>query len=345
MRVFKGMLVFVPTYIALELLGPASGMRLPGESITALLFGRISFLQRTLPKVTVDWWSLGIAGIALVVFVSGLHRLATWYVRADPGKSEQLAKSIRWRFRWTASIAALVVIMFAAGVAMVGVAHQTAWMLSSRESALSKTFAPFASKANLKEIGRATSEFYDKTSSFPAGATFDEFGTPRHGWQVQLLPFLGQEPLFNTIDLDVAWDDARNLAAFSTQVPAFVNPAAGSAQRQDAAGYALTHYAANGWLMGGGPALKSADIKDGTSNTILAGDAAGNFLPWGHPLNWRDPMLGINKTDDGFGWPVKSDAGASFVFADGHVRFLSNSTDPKVLKALSTPNGGEPVDY
>jgi hypothetical protein len=234
--------------------------------------------------------------------------------------------------------------MFAAGVAMVGVAHQTVWILSSRESALERSFAPFADKTHLKEIGLACYEYEAQKRSFPAGATFDDFGTPRHGWQTQLLPYLGQESLFNTIDHDVSWDDVRNLTAFATQVPVFLNPAADSASRRIAAGYALTHYAANGWFVGGGPALKSEDVKDGLSNTILAGDAAGNFLPWGHPLNWRDPMLGINTTPDGFGWPVKSDAGATFVFADGSVRFLRNGTDPKVLKALSTPNGGEPVD-
>jgi hypothetical protein len=310
----------------------------------ALLFGWFSFLQKTLPRVTVEWRGIGVAGIAVVLFVSGSHWFATWYVGAQPATSDEPAKSISWRFRWTASIAALIVVMFCAGVAMVGVAHQIVWMLTSRESAFDRHFAPFADRTKLKEIGRACDEYQEQKRSFPAGATFDEFGTPRHGWQTDLLPYLGQESLFNTVDLDVAWDDPRNRAALATPVPAFVNPAAGSTLRTNAAGYALTHFAANGWIIGDGPAVKAEDVKDGLSNTILAGDAAGNFVPWGHPLNWRDPMLGINTTLDGFGWPIESDSGATFVFADGSVRFLSNGTDAKVLKALSTPNGGEPVD-
>ena len=96
-------------------------------------------------------------------------------------------------------------------------------------------------------------------------------------------------------------------------------------------------------LLGSDVGWKKNDITDGLSNTLLAGEAAGNFKPWGYPANARDPALGINKTPDGFGGPWISKKGANFMFADASIRFFTDDIDPAVLKALSTPNGGESV--
>jgi prepilin-type processing-associated H-X9-DG protein len=83
-------------------------------------------------------------------------------------------------------------------------------------------------------------------------------------------------------------------------------------------------------------------VKDGSSNTILFGTVTRNFKPWGHPANVRDPSLGVNRSPDGFGAPANWD-GAQFAFCDGSVRMLSSKTDPRVLKQLATPAGGEDV--
>lgn len=84
------------------------------------------------------------------------------------------------------------------------------------------------------------------------------------------------------------------------------------------------------------------EITDGTETTLLVGEAAGNYKPWGDPTNVRDPGLGVGRSLDGFGGPPGSE-GAYFLMASGNVRFFSNKTDPKILKAYGTPNGGEKV--
>jgi prepilin-type processing-associated H-X9-DG protein len=73
----------------------------------------------------------------------------------------------------------------------------------------------------------------------------------------------------------------------------------------------------------------------------LPHDANKALGPWGYPANWRDPALGLNRSPDGFGNGMGK--GANFSFADGSVRFLANAVSPEVLKALSTPAGGEMV--
>jgi len=107
----------------------------------------------------------------------------------------------------------------------------------------------------------------------------------------------------------------------------------------DEQGYALSHYAANRRVFYDNSRTRIQDVTDGMSNTIMAGEVRENFKPWGHPINWRDPALGINQSPQGFGspWP----GGAQFLLMDGSARFLSDNVDPELLKALSTPAGGE----
>jgi DNA invertase Pin-like site-specific DNA recombinase len=57
----------------------------------------------------------------------------------------------------------------------------------------------------------------------------------------------------------------------------------------------------------------------------------------------RDPARGVNRSPYGFGGPVGA-GGALFALADGSVRFVSERTSPAVLRALATPDGGEPID-
>jgi prepilin-type processing-associated H-X9-DG protein len=130
-----------------------------------------------------------------------------------------------------------------------------------------------------------------------------------------------------------------------TPIRQFYNPTLVYADQFDRDGFALIHYAGNSKVLNAGPGMKRSDITDGASNTILLGEVNGNFQPWGKPGNWRDPAAGIN-TPDGFGG-AEASGGAQFLMVDGSVRFVSKDVDPQVLKALSTPAGGEklPEDW
>jgi hypothetical protein len=167
---------------------------------------------------------------------------------------------------------------------------------------------------------------------------------PTQSWATSMLPYLEQEALYKRIDRSTEWDDPANREWYGIEVEAFLNPALYSTgETTNAAGYALIHYAANRRL------AESATVRDqdgvsradGSSNTLMFGEAAGRFKPWGQPGNWRDPADGINTSPDGFGGP---DGGAMFVFCDNHVRFIASDVDPAVLRALATPDGGEAVD-
>src|SRR5690348_11362870 len=108
-------------------------------------------------------------------------------------------------------------------------------------------------------------------------------------------------------------------------------------------GFGLSHYAANVWVLGPNTKKRITDITDGSANTLLNGEVHADFKPWGHPMNFRDPARGINRSAQGFGGAPYS-GGAYYTMADGSVRFVSERISPDVLRALSTPAGGESVD-
>jgi hypothetical protein len=65
-------------------------------------------------------------------------------------------------------------------------------------------------------------------------------------------------------------------------------------------------------------------------------------MPWGAPGNARDPALGLKPGSKTMGVSVHD--GVTIIgFADGRVMAVSNDIDPTVLKALSTPDGGETI--
>lgn len=317
------------------------GCVFPLDFLANLTVGWGFYLWRVVPRIRVDWSVFALASVYLALFTGGLHALLAWFY-AETG---EVAPKRRWTPRWTLSIVASVVLMFVAGIAATGVAHQTGWLLNSREALLDEGMSRLAARRaqsvnNLKQIGLAVHYYQEAHHAYPPGGTCGPRGQMRHGWHAQILPFLEQNDLYQRIDFAVPWDDPRNALAFQTFVSAYRNPDPRSAQR-DAAGYALSYYAGNAYVLGGDHPRTPEEITDGTSNTILAGEVAEGSKPWGHPANWRDPALGIKRSPNGFG--SFSPGGANILFMDGTVRFIKSTTDPKVLKALATPSGDEHI--
>ncbi len=299
-----------------------------------LLVGWVWFLQRVLPTVRFDGAGLVVAVIATAVLSITLDRqLRRW--RSRRGEC--------WHTRQTLAIVIAGISVCLSGICLVGMVHELQWIARADEPVARWSIGrgPFRrafSKNNLKQIGLALLNYHDIANTFPSGGTFNPRGKAQHSWMTAILPWVDRATLYSEIDLTQPWNDPSNRSAFETFIQGY-QPAPDSREPPSRDGYATTGYAANGLVMGGGFGMSIRDFADGTSTTLMAGEARGNFKPWGNPTNWRDASLGINKSPEGFGSPFAN--GALFLMGDGSVRFISETIDPKVLQGLATPAGGE----
>jgi Protein of unknown function (DUF1559) len=200
--------------------------------------------------------------------------------------------------------------------------------------------------ADLQQIGLAMQNYHDANGHFPPAYVADANGTPLFSWRVLLLPYLGQQALFNQFDTSKAWNDRANLAVLQQMPDVFRGPwAPGWSIFTHYAGVAGPHTVfdcvqarATGTACVG---TRRADITDGPSNTVAVGEVAQALIPWTMPddVDIRaHPTLGEHGGFSG----VLAD-GVPFAFADGSVRFLPNSTPADTLHAYFTINGGEAI--
>ena len=296
-----------------------------------LVFGWMSVAGRIIPDATVRPGSLA-ALAGLVGFAVAVDRAARrWF----PGE---------WRPTWTIRLAGGLLLMMVAGLAAAGVLNQAGHLVFDGKPWTQRYYgqrAPIRSASNLRQIGLGLAQYANEHHRFPPGATFDEHGTPLHGWPTLILPYVDNLELHQAIDFARPWDDPAQRAGISNHTataPAIgIYKIPGVFEKGSFLGYAT-----NAWVIGGERPLSVRDFPDGTSTTILAGEAAGEYRPWGYPVHWRDPELGINRSPAGFGGPFPG--GANFLFADGSVHFLRNKLPMRVFRALATPDGGEAVD-
>lgn len=216
------------------------------------------------------------------------------------------------------------------------------------------------SRRKLKQIGLALHNFHQEHNHFPQAALPNAALKPekRLSWEAALLPFLDQRALYDQLALDKAWDDAANRKAVATPVDGFFSPAV---EKRSEAGAALTHYVGLAGLGPDGPTLpvtdpkagcfaynratKIADIKDGTSNTIMVSEAVKDYGPWA--AGGRATIRAVTKEPaingpDGLGG--LTDNVCVTLMADGSVLMVSNHIDSKTYKALVTINGREGIN-
>jgi hypothetical protein len=109
-----------------------------GDVLFYLVVGWTQFLNRVVPKIQVRWDIVGSVVVFALALVIGSHLFLRWLwreSRPDPsGTDVRSAPSSRhWRLRWTLSGFVLLVLMFVAGTAAIGITHQVVWLARSPE--------------------------------------------------------------------------------------------------------------------------------------------------------------------------------------------------------------------
>ncbi len=314
-----------------------------------IFFGWIWFLYGSFTHVSPDYSTVLIGIIALALFTFSLNYLIRSLLIKTGNDSR-----MNWSLRSSLLATMLICVGFIAGTAMIGITHQAIWLATSKEPVLQNSFDPIvyrmSSRNNLKQIGLALHNYHDQYRSFPLGQIDNSEGKVLHGWLTSLLPFVEHQELYEQIDMNAPWNDEANRKLFTQPLSIYNNPAIREEEQliDSATGLPVAHYAGNVRVIKRNTGVKIGDItNDGTTLTILAGEINSQFQPWGKPSHLRDPAHGINKHLYGFGSSFRYDGGGGgvqFLMVDGSVRFIDNDIDPKILKALSTPDGGEEIN-
>ena len=224
---------------------------------------------------------------------------------------------------------------------------------------------------NLKQIGLALHNYHDTYQVFPPAIVLGPDGQPWHSWRVLLLPFLGQQPLYEAYRFDEPWNGPHNSKLLAQMPKVYSDPVHGENKEY------FTHYAAavgegnhQAPRVGKGMAFspegaqydgkniaslvrdqkshrRIGDFIDGTSNTIVVGSVSPDRrIPWLKPediiISLKDDVPKIGSKE-GFSAPYRRENGTGglFVFGDGSVRELTTSTSVELLRAMLTIDGGD----
>ncbi len=195
---------------------------------------------------------------------------------------------------------------------------------------------------NLKQIGLAMHNYHDTYRCLPAAVLTDEDGQPMRSWRVAILPFVEQAPLYDRYDFSQPWDGPNNRMLHGISIATYRCPNDAGAMPTDTSYVMIV----GPGTIGGEPneTVRFADVKDGTSNTIMAIEVGASGIHWMEP---RD--LTVEEAVTFLTNPAASPfqqahpGGANVLFADGSVRFLPESTDPAIVRALLVRNDGQAI--
>jgi prepilin-type N-terminal cleavage/methylation domain-containing protein len=209
---------------------------------------------------------------------------------------------------------------------------------------------------NLKQLALANHSHHQEKSKLPPFSSGSEPNTPYGGWWIHLLPFVGEEQLYQNI-LDN--DKPTNVNEGRFMDPAIYKPGirdiyfgmlrcdSDPSPLPDREDRGLTNYLANWYVYGDGisgcygPARKFRDIRDGLSNTILLAEGYSycGRLP-------RPAYLACCYHNFGITWHAKPSDDPSYLPNDYTMFQLaprdSDSCDP--LRA-QTPHAAMPVAF
>ena len=194
------------------------------------------------------------------------------------------------------------------------------------------------SMRNLEKIGHALGQYIANSGhtppSFTMGLSPNGKQAPGLSWRVQLLPFLGEQALYEKFKLDKTWDDPHNKALINEIPAVYVNP--------NLSGGGRTNYVA---IVGYDTAFaqkNGVDVRkmtDPPEQTVLIVESNKTDF-WTKPFDLAhvaaNPLADIGAFHDRDGTVA--------LFADGKARMITSLVRPEVMRAMYTIAGNDKFD-
>jgi len=190
------------------------------------------------------------------------------------------------------------------------------------------------STRNLTMIGLALRKYHEHRGTLPTAALHSKDGKPLLSWRVALLPYLGEEKLYDQFKFDEPWDSPHNKRLIARMPKVFA--LANSTPEKGQTFYRVFH--GQGAAFEGKQGVRLASFVDGTANTAVVVEASASS-EWTRP---EELPFAEGKALPGLGGVVGG--GFHVLLADGTVRYILKKVDERTLRALITRNGGETID-
>lgn len=208
-------------------------------------------------------------------------------------------------------------------------------------------------KANLRAIGLALLSYHASYGCYPPAYTTDFAGRPMHSWRALILPFAGENALFQTYRLDEPWDGPKNSRLAGRMPAVYACPAH---SRPGYSNYAVV--VGPGTVFPGPSFVSFSQIRDPRACLVVALGDGG--IPWLEPRELRVPAfkaMDWNQYDQyvestvkdlidlrrqGLSGDNQHPEGANFLFSPVQVEsWRYYGRDGVTLRAMLTIDGGE----
>jgi hypothetical protein len=192
---------------------------------------------------------------------------------------------------------------------------------------------------NLKQIALALHNYHDVYKSLPPA--------PMHSWRVLLLPFLEEQELYDQYKFDEPWNGPDNIKLLNRMPQIYACPS----NPGTCTSYVAVVGPNTAWP--GQQARTFAELKDGTSNTVLVIEYDNQSIQWLEPrdlvlpqamqiLNGPPESAGGHQSEDFF--YVWSSGGRNVALADGSVMFFAIDLAPGVWSEILSTGDGVVID-
>jgi hypothetical protein len=240
------------------------------------------------------------------------------------------------RKRSAAWIAAAVMLLLIVGAGVIAIAK----IGGSAAVKVRQGRERIASIRNLEKIAAALDAYAADHGSYPTPAIKSQSGKPLLSWRVLILPYLGEQELFDQFNLNQSWDAAGNQQFKYQSMPAVYRHPNSQGWATETVYHLVT---GNGTLFPASGPLGPNQITDDTTKTILLAEARSSSV-WTEPVDVDAIASGgtINSVS-GAGLGGITEGGVCVVTVDGRGHFLSEATPAMTVNALISPRGGEPL--
>ncbi len=189
------------------------------------------------------------------------------------------------------------------------------------------------SRQNLKQIGSALHAYHDNYHCFPPAYVLGADEKPWHSWRVLLLPYLGEQQLYDHYRFDEPWDGPHNRELQSLRPKAYASPL------QFSSDHKITTYLAVVSRRTMWPAyfpVSIEQVSDGISNTIQLVENDASETPWTEPRDMREREA-LRLLKPGVVSAHASSGKIAALFSDGHARIISDRINRDFFISLLTP--------